>query len=52
MNRLKLVMDDLKVETFPTASDGREVDYLSGPSEPSWCRTCEGDPTCYTINCC
>lgn len=51
MNRLTLDVDDLRVETFDADAPAAEA-AMSGPSEPSWCRTCDGDRTCYTINCC
>jgi hypothetical protein len=55
MEKLRLELDDLRVESF-AADDARGGirgrDENPTNSEPSICRTCDGDPTCYTINCC
>jgi hypothetical protein len=55
MDKLKLELDDLRVESFEAdAARGgvRGQDERPTNSEPSICRTCDGDRTCFTINCC
>ena len=50
MNRLTLDVNDLRVETFD--ADTPVAEPVLSLSVSYQCRTCEGDRTCYTINCC
>ena len=59
MKKLTLDLESLAVDSFQTVLDvgprgtvrGQDDDNPTD-SNPSLCRTCEGDPTCYTMNCC
>ena len=51
MKKLTLDVDELTVDSFEAAPE-EGCDYNGTGSDPSCCRTCEGDRTCFTINCC
>jgi hypothetical protein len=55
MKKLTLELDDLQVESFETVLEAEVRGTVRGRddsgSDPSCCRTCDGDPTCFTGLC-
>jgi hypothetical protein len=57
MKKLTLQLDDLRVESFETVAEAEVRGTVHGRDDntagsvPSCCRTCDGDPTCFTGLC-